>query len=83
MPMDPIYQAQGYVREEIMSMVQHERETGSVHEATNFVPGNEPNPEMTPTPSCPKEVKEALFKDIMDAHQSGNWTNDNPLRPVE
>lgn len=78
-PMDPMYAAQGFQREEIMSMTQHEKETGSVHEATNFSPGNEPSPDREPTPSVPKEVREALIKDVMDAHQSGNWTMDRPL----
>lgn len=82
MPMDPKYAAQGYQREEIMSMIQHEKETGSVHEASSFLPGNEPMPDdRPPQVSCPKELKESLIKDIMDAHQSGNWTLDQPLRP--
>lgn len=78
--MDPTYAAQGFEREEIMSMTQHERETGSVHEATNWAPGNEPSPDRYgPQRGAPKEVREALIKDIMDAHQSGNWTMDTPL----
>lgn len=80
MPMDPKYVAQGFVREEVMSMLQHERETGSVHEATNFMPGNEPSPYRDPAPRVPKEVKEALIRDVRDACASGNWTLDSPLQ---
>lgn len=81
MPMPEVYARQGFERHEIMSMVDWEKKTGSIHEASTFAPGSEPSPGMNPTPSCPKEVKEALIKDIMDAHQSGNWTMDQPLRP--
>ena len=60
-------------------MIQHEKETGSVHEATNFAPGNEPSPDRDVVPQVPKDVKEALIRDVMAAHQSGNWTMDTPL----
>ena len=36
-------------------------------------------PEREVTPSVPKHVKEALIRDVMDAHQSGNWTMETPL----
>lgn len=78
-PMPAEYARQGYQREEVMSMIRHERETGSVHEDSNFRAGNEPVPEREITPSVPKHVKEALIRDVMDAHQSGNWTMDTPL----
>lgn len=78
-PMHPKYEAQGYVREEIMSMVAHEKETGSVHESTNFNSGSEPSPTKDITPFCPPEVKEALIRDFMAAHESGAWTMDTPL----
>lgn len=81
MPMPEVYARQGFERHEIMSMVDWEKKTGSIHEASTFAPGSEPSPDMNPTPSCPKDVKEALIKDIMDAHQSGNWTMNQPLRP--
>lgn len=73
------YLRQGFEREEIFSMIQHEKETGSVHEATNFAPGNEPSPDRDVVPQVPKDVKEALIRDVMAAHQSGNWTMDTPL----
>ncbi len=77
--MPQTYVDQGFEREEIMSMIRHERETGSVHEATNFLPGSEPMPTPEVTPQVPKALKEALIRDVMDAHQSGNWTIDQPL----
>ncbi len=85
-PMSPVYAAQGYVREEIMSMIQHEKETGSVHEASNFRAGSEPMPEERfETPKAPKEVVNAIIDDWRAANQSGNWTMDQPLvdGPVE
>lgn len=81
-PMSDNYREQGFEREEIMSMIRHERETGSVHEATNFAPGNEPSPEREVIPQCPKDVKEALIRDVMAANASGNWTLDQPLQSI-
>jgi len=79
-PMSPVYAAQGYVREEIMSMIQHEKETGSVHEASNFTSGNEPMPEERfETPKAPKEVVNAIIDDWRAANQSGDWTMETPL----
>ncbi len=78
-PMPEKYAAQGFQREEVFSMIQHEKETGSVHEASNFTAGNEPSPEREIIPQVPKAVKEGLIRDIMDAHQSGKWTMDTPL----
>ncbi len=82
-PMPEIYAQQGYVREEIMSMTAHERETGSVHEATSFLPGNEPMPQdRFETPKAPKEVINAIIDDWRAANQSGNWTMEQPLVDV-
>ncbi len=85
-PMPAAYADQGYVREEIMNMVQHEKETGSVHEASNFSQGNAPMPQdRFETPKAPKEVVTAIIDDWRAAHQSGNWTMEQPLvdGPVE
>jgi hypothetical protein len=82
--MPEVYARQGFERQEISSMVAWEKESGSIHEASTFNPGSEPSPEMAnPTPSCPKEVKEALLRDWGEANSSGSWTMDTPLRPVE
>lgn len=79
-PMSPVYAAQGYVREEIMSMIQHEKETGSVHEQSNFTKYNEPMPdERFETPKAPKEVVNAIIDDWRAANQSGDWTMETPL----
>lgn len=78
--MPEVYAAQGFERQEIMSMTAFEKQTGLVHEATNFAPGSEPMPAERHTEAqIPREVREGLIKDIMDAHQSGNWTMDRPL----
>lgn len=80
MPMPEVYVRQGFERHEIMSMTAYEKKTGVVHEASNFSPGSEPMPdERHPDTTCPKEVREALIRDVMDAHQSGAWTMDKPL----
>ncbi len=79
-PMPAAYADQGYVREEIMSMVQHVKETGSVHEASNFNAGSEPMPQdRFETPKAPKEVVTAIIDDWRAAHQSGDWTMEQPL----
>lgn len=79
-PMPDVYRARGYQRHEILSMTHWERQSGAVHEATNFLPGNEPAPsgEFTP-PQISKEVKEALVEDMRDAMASGPWTGGDNL----
>lgn len=49
-PMPEVYARQGYERHEIMNMAKHERDTGSVHEATNFNRGNEETNYRDPKP---------------------------------
>ena len=79
MQMPEQYAREGFERQEIMSMVDWEKRTGMIHEATTFSPGNEPIPGSEPVvPSAPKEVKEALAKDIADAIASGPWTGNLP-----
>jgi hypothetical protein len=78
-PMPREYAAQGYQRVEIMNMLVHERETGVVHEASNFAPGNEPSPWLEPErPATPRAVTEALIDDVRAAIASGPFTDDSP-----
>jgi hypothetical protein len=74
LPVPEVYAKQGFERREIMSMTAYERETGLVHEATNFNNGNEPNPEQHPTPTISKQVKEDLIDDMREAMASGPFT---------
>lgn len=73
-PMPEAYAAAGFERREIMSMSSYEKETGLIHEATNFSPGNENVPMKEVAPSAPKELKEELINDMRDAIASGPWT---------
>lgn len=76
-PVPEVYARQGFERREIMNMGQYEKETGLVHEATSFHPGNEPNPWKEPErPPTPKHVTEALINDVREAIASGPWTDD-------
>jgi hypothetical protein len=77
LPVPEIYAQQGFERREILNMGQYEKETGLVHEATNFTAGNEPSPSMDPVrPPTPPAVREALINDVRDAIASGPWTDD-------
>jgi hypothetical protein len=73
-PMPQTYVDRGFVRKEITSMSQFEKETGLVHEASNFCPGNEPIPDNTQFPQVSKETKEALVNDMREAIASGPFT---------
>ncbi len=80
MAMPEVYQRQGFERVEIESMVKYEKETGVVHEATSYNPGNEPtssDPRNTFKPD-PKVVHE-LALDIAAAAASGPWTGADKL----
>ena len=73
-PMPEIYAREGFERRDIMSMTQYERETGVVHEASNFSPGNEP---VAPEPEAPKispEVRAQLLTDVREMLASGPIT---------
>jgi hypothetical protein len=72
--MPAVYQQQGFERREILNMSAWEKEAGVVHEATSFNPGNEPIPDKVETPKPPKEVIDALARDIAEANASGPWT---------
>lgn len=74
MPMPEVYAKQGFERQEIMNMSEWEKRSGSVHEATNFTPGNEPCPERYGTTQPTKEVKDTLVRDMADAIASGPFT---------
>lgn len=75
-PMPMAYARQGFVRREIESMVSFERQTGLVHEPSNFARGNEPSPYRPDEQSkkAPKEVVEKLVTQVRDAAASGPWT---------
>lgn len=62
-----------------MNMTSWERESGTVHEATNFSPGNEPSPERYGTPSMSRELKDSLIKDMSEAMASGPFTGTDVL----
>jgi|ERR1700723_793081 len=73
-PMPQAYSNQGFERREIMNMSAYEKETGTVHEATNFNNGNEPVPENYTVPHISKKAKEDLIDDMRQAIASGPWT---------
>jgi len=78
-PMPEVYARQGYERREILNMTQYERDTGLVHEATSFHPGNEPSPSMDPPhPKMPREARERLIDDVRAAIASGPFTDESP-----
>ncbi len=57
-----------------MNMGQWERESGAVHEASNFNAGNEMKDFEPPTPKPSKELIHALAKDWAEAVASGPMT---------
>ena len=80
MPMPEVYARQGFERQEILNMSAFEKQTGLVHEATNFHSGNEgipTDPYIPPPPS--KEIVENLAKDLAEAAASGPWTGADKL----
>lgn len=83
-PMPEVYARQGFERQEIMSMSAFEKQTGLVHEATNFNPGSEPMPEErhAPDPAMRQRAIDAAINEVRAAHQSGPWTLDTPLADV-
>ena len=76
--MPAVYANQGFERMEIESMVKFEKETGLIHEPTNFNPGNESIPVEPPRLAPGKELIDSLARDIGAAAASGPWTyNEN------
>jgi predicted nucleic acid-binding Zn-ribbon protein len=73
-PMPEVYARQGFERREILSMLQYERETGVVHEASNFLPGNEPGPREPGGPKVTPEARAQLLTDVRDMLASGPLT---------
>jgi hypothetical protein len=78
-PIPAMYARRGFERQEILSMSKFEKETGAVHEASNFLPGNEQASLAPPSlPTASKEVTDALVKDFAAAMASGPMTeNEN------
>jgi hypothetical protein len=72
--MPEVYAKQGFERMEIMSMSAYEKQTGSVHEASNFNAGNEITPLKEPEPKAPKELIDSIVDDMRQACASGPWT---------
>src|ERR1017187_7357387 len=76
-PIPEVYARQGFERHEIMSMVEYEKATGLVHEASTFSPGNEPCPFKEPEiPKMSEALKKDLIDDLRNAKASGPWTDD-------
>lgn len=74
-----IYVRQGFERREILNMSAWEKESGTVHEATTFNPGNE---EFCNDPVIPKadpKVIHDLLTDMAAANASGEWTGAEKL----
>ena len=63
-PLPEKYAQQGYERREINHMGSYERETGVIHEASNFHPGNA-EVETLKTPSMPK-APPALIDELVN-----------------
>lgn len=79
MPMPVQYERQGFERREIMSMTSWEKESGTVHEATNFNPGNEVICNDPVPPKVDPKLIHDLAKDMADAFASGPWTGAEKL----
>ncbi len=74
-PLPDMYRSQGFERQEIMNMSEWERQTGLIHEATNYNSGNGPPPvDPNPAPKQSPEAKQALIDDIRAAIASGPFT---------
>jgi len=80
MPMPQVYADQGFERHEIQSMTAWERQSGSVHEASNFNSGNEPSVSREPErPKMSPEVVKSLATDMAAAFASGPFTGGENL----
>lgn len=77
-PLPEVYARQGFERKEILNMGSWERDANVVHEATSFNSGNEPMPQTPERPKPPKDVIDALARDIAEANASGPWTGGLP-----
>jgi hypothetical protein len=78
-PLSSSYAAAGFERREIMNMTAWEKESGTVHEATNFNPGNEMIETPLPEPKKNPEAMKVLTDDIRAAIASGPWTGFDKL----
>lgn len=78
-PIPQRYVDEGFERYEIQSMSTWEKVTGSVHEATNFNPGNEPLPQERHEYKPKPEAVKAIAEDIASAIASGPWTGQDKL----
>jgi len=74
-PMPEVYARQGFERMEIMNMTRYEKETGVIHEASNYSAGNETTAFREPEPAkAAPEVIAELARDVAAAAASGPWT---------
>jgi arginine deiminase len=78
-PIPEVYRAQGFERKEILSMIEWEKQSGVVHEASNFNAGNETISVEPTLPRPDAKIVHELAKDIADAAASGPWTGADKL----
>lgn len=79
MVMPAQYKKDGFERREIMHMTSWEKESGSVHEASNYTAGNEVMPTRDEYKPDPK-IKDELCRDMAAAIASGAWTGMDRLQ---
>ncbi len=68
------YERQGFYRHEIQNMIEYEKATGTVHEASNFHPGNEPAEPSPITSASNPEIKRDLINEMREMIASGPIT---------
>jgi hypothetical protein len=78
-PVPEVYAKQGFERREILSMGAWEKESGVVHEASNYNPGNEAVDCEPKTTTDPK-YRQVIIDDIRAAIASGPWTGHEKLK---
>jgi len=65
LPLPDVYARQGYERREIQSMVAYEKETGVIHEASNWGRNGLAENETQPRDVAPKANKERITRDLV------------------
>jgi hypothetical protein len=77
--MPPVYSKQGFERREILNMTAWEKESGLVHEATNYNPGNEIQCTDAPAPKLDPKIVHDITTDVAKAFASGPFTGGDNL----
>lgn len=80
LPMPDVYANSGFERREIFNMSQYERESGTVHEASSFSPGNEPAIAPVGVPKRDPKVIDTLAWEMAAAFSSGAFTGGEDLK---